>query len=72
MLKYKIIVLGSLTSPDRIFEVSCDVVIYEHESIVFKKRILIKKDKSIYDLVTMLAIPQGASIVELQTLDLNE
>ncbi len=67
MLKYKIVVLGSLSSPDREFSISCDKVVYEHEAIVFKK-IFQKRVAGVLSNVetTVMAIPQGISIVTLE------
>ncbi len=65
MLNYKVIVLGSLSQSDREFIIKCDRIRYEHHSIIFEQQVLL------LGWITVMTVPQIASIVELKTLDLS-
>lgn len=66
MLTYRVIVLGSFSQGDREFKkVNCDRIRYERDCIVFEQKIL-------GEWTTVMSVPQIASIVELDTLKLNE
>ena len=58
---YKVTVLGTIGTEDKTFELDCEVIHYENECIVLKKKI----DKT-SGLVTLLSVPQNCSIVELK------
>ena len=66
MLNYKVIVLGSLSQGDREFNIKCDRIRYERDCIVFEEQIVL------IGWVTIMAVPQGMSIIELGSFILNE
>ena len=58
-LKYKVTVLGNIGTGDKTFEVDCNEVVYENESISFKKLVPMQGN------IVMLSVPQNCSVIEL-------